>query len=251
MHTNLIVTAANRLYFRALETLISSIHEHSFNEVDEIHVYDIGLDQSEIAKLKTMQKVVVRTIDLIPLPYPEYLLPKGHAYKLFCVYNSKNYAKKVLWLDAGTMLLQNVKEIFNIIEQEKIFLVEDVHLNKTFTKTKCKQIMKATEKELNDTHLSSGIIGFETGGKYEQLFAEAFEYSKIKECIIGDEENHRHDQSVYSILASRYNCKKHNIDKYGYWTDLHRNIHTAREVGAVVFVHRRSYEDTSNIKYVN
>jgi hypothetical protein len=149
------------------------------------------------------------------------------------------------------MALKSIKEIFDIIEDEDVFCVGDSHLNKNFTKDSCIQIMNATESELNDVQLSSGIIGYKVGGRYEKLFDEAFELSKIKGCVVGDEQNHRHDQSVYSILASRYNVKKQDIDVYGYWTDLNRNLKTAIDIGAVIFVHRRGHYDNTELKFKN
>jgi lipopolysaccharide biosynthesis glycosyltransferase len=250
MFGNIIVTAADRKYFDSLRTLISSIHKHSYEVVDKIIVYDIGLDPEEVKRLNNIEKVCVKEFSNIEIPYKHYLLPKGHAYKLYCVYEFKQLAKNILWLDAGVMLLKDIHEIFNIIELEDIFLVGDVHLNKNYTKKACIQAMNATENELNDTQLSSGILGYKSNGKYQKLIDEAFEYSKIEDCVVGDEENHRHDQSVYSILASRYSCKKHDINKYGYWTDSSRNLHTAMENDAVIFVHRRGHHDISNIRYI-
>jgi len=250
MYRNIVITAANDLYFESLKTLISSIHQHSFDTVDQIFVYDLNLDEENKTILKKIQKVTLLNFtSLSPLPYKDYLLPSGHAYKLFCVYDAQNYGNNVLWLDAGVMLLKDIKEMFDIIEKEEIFVVGDVHLTCTFTKKKCREIMNATDGELNDTIISSGILGYKSQGKYQSLINEAFEYSKIEGCVVGDEENHRHDQSVYSILVSRYNCKKQDIDRYGYWTDFTRTLQTAMQNDAVIFVHRRGHYDISNLRY--
>jgi len=250
---NIVVTATNNLYFESLKTLVSSIHRTSFDFVDKIIVYDLGLDVSEINQINSWEKCeVLRLTDLInEYPFEEYLLPKGHAYKCFCLIHPKKYGKNILWLDSGVMALKSIKEIFDIIEQEDIFCVGDSHLNKNFTKDSCIEIMKATESELNDIQLSSGIIGYKVNGNFEKLFDDAYEFSKIKGCVVGDEQNHRHDQSVYSILASRYSVKKYNIDIYGYWTDINRNLKTAIENDAVIFVHRRGHRDNSGLKFKN
>ena len=108
--------------------------------------------------------------------------------------------------------------------------------------------MDASDEELNDTQLSAGIIGYKKDGKHQHIFDKAFEYSKIKDCIVGDENNHRHDQSIYSILMSRYGINKQDIDIYGYWTDWNRNLQTAKENGSIIFVHRRGHHDVSGLK---
>lgn len=248
MHKNIIVTASNSPYFESLRTLIGSLHKHSFDLIDEIVVYNLGLSEEELNCLNRIEKVKVKSFD-ITLPFPDYLKPKQHAYKLYCVYNEQFNAKNIFWLDAGVMILQDIKEIFDIIENEDIFLVGDTHLNINFTKRYCAEVMKATDKELHDVQLSSGILGYKSGGKYQELINQAYEYSKIEGVVNGDEENHRHDQSVYSILASRWGCKKYDIDRYGYWTNIHKNIHTAIQSNAVIFVHRRGHYDLTGIKY--
>ena len=59
MKKNIIITATNSLYFDSLLTLISSIHEFSFDIVDEIIVFDLGLKIEELNKLKKIEKVKV------------------------------------------------------------------------------------------------------------------------------------------------------------------------------------------------
>ena len=56
MYTNIVITGANSPYFESLLTLINSIHKDSFELVDMIVVYDFGLDQTEINRLKSLKK---------------------------------------------------------------------------------------------------------------------------------------------------------------------------------------------------
>ena len=175
--------------------------------------------------------------------------PSDYAFKCYALHWGTEKSKNVLWLDAGVMALGPIDEMFKIIEDQEIFLVEDQnHRNYRWTHEKCREIMEATESELNDFQLSAGILGYKKDGKYQTLIDEAFKFSKIKECIGGSSENHRHDQSIYSILASRYSCPRQSIEKYGYYTDLHRNLNTAREAGAVIFVHRNGHWQFDGLK---
>lgn len=250
MYMNVVITAANSPYFESLLTLISSLHKHSFDVVDSTIVYNLGLDSDEIKILNGLERVVVREFPQeVHTYFKGYLEPKSHAYKLFCVKEAGLLQGNILWLDAGVMALQNVKEIFDIISHEDIFLVGDEHLNGNYTSPTCIKILNASESELQDVQLSSGILGYKTNGKYQSLINEAFEYSKIPNCVPGDENNHRHDQSVYSILASRYGCKKYDIDRYGYWTSISRNLQTAIEKDAVIFVHRRGHREVNNLRH--
>ena len=79
--------------------------------------------------------------------------------------------------------------------------------------------------------------------------SEALKYSIIPGCIDGFDNNHRHDQSVLSILCSRYKIKKQDIDMYGYWTDINRTYQKAIDHGSVIFAGRRGIYDYSNLIY--
>lgn len=252
MYDNIVVSTANSPYFSSLLTLINGVHTFGLNCVDQIFVYDLGLDQSEITILNRLKNVTILNYhEDLKERHPKFLEPKSHVYKLFCLEDSAKYGKNIFWLDAGTTPIKEMCHIYDIINQDEIFLVVDVHLTKRYTHTDCVKIMSATEEELNDRILSSGILGFKSDGKYRQMIKESFDYSMIPGCVDGDQEDHRHDQSVLSILATRYNCPKQDIETYGYWTDINRNYKTAMENNVVIFVHRRGYENKQNLIYEN
>lgn len=252
MVKNVIITATNSPYFDSLLTLISSIHEHSFNIVDEIVVFNLGLTQTELSRLDGIEKVRVVNFSAEEMnSHPHFMTPKWHVYKLTCLKNGFNLGENVLWLDSGVCAISSVDVIFKKIEQDEIFFVIDVHLTETYTHSDCQKIMSATEDELQSNIISSGIFGFKSEGRYKNIVNEAYTYSLIPGCCDGDQENHRHDQSILSILKSRYNCPTNDIDIYGYWTDINRNLKTAKEIGAVIFVHRRGHNDTRHIIYKN
>ena len=133
---NIVITASNNVYFESLKTLIASIHRTSDDVIDKIYVYDLGLDVTEINFINNLHKCEVLNLKKLinPLPFNDYLLPKGHGYKCFCMQHQKGN-DNLLWLDAGVMLLKSVNPIFDIIENEEIFTVGDSHLNKNFTLT--------------------------------------------------------------------------------------------------------------------
>lgn len=102
-----------------------------------------------------------------------------------------------------------------------------------------------------DKQLWSGLVGFKSDGKYKHIITEGWDYSQIEGCIDGFEDNHRHDQSVLSILSSRYDCPTQDIDMFGYWTDVNRNLEKAIELNSVIFAHRRGYNNKGDLKYEN
>jgi hypothetical protein len=250
MYNNVIITAINSPYYESVLTLISSIHKYNLDIIDKIFIYNLGLNDNEITQLSKLKKVEVInfTEDEINL-HPLFLHGKSYIYKPYSLSHATKLSKNVLWLDAGVCFLRDFKIIFDIIDNEDIFLVGDVHLNRSYTHSECIRIMNASESELWDTQLSAGMIGFKSNGKYQKLLNEATEYSLIEGCCDGDQENHRHDQSIFSILSSRYGCKKQDIDIFGYWTDSNRNFNTANQNEAIIFVHRRDHVDKNNLIY--
>jgi len=253
MYKNILITGANSPYYESLLTLISTIHETSFDVVDQIIVYDFGLDTSEIDRLKSLQKVQVKEIDK---NFPIYntissIKTKCHFLKMFTLFDAKSIGENVLWLDSGACVLSNLQEIYNKIDEDHIFLVGDIHLNKNYTHDLCRSIMNATESELDDKQLWSGLVGFKSNGKHINIINEGWEYSSVEGCIDGYVQDHRHDQSVLSILSSRYNMPTHDIDRYGYWTDVNRNLEKAREINSVIFAHRRGYDNKNYLIYEN
>lgn len=243
MYNRTISTTANSKFFYSLKTLISSIHKHSLNDIDQIFVYDLGLSKDELKEISGWAKCSI-------LEYPDTIntKPESRAYKCYARWHAKKHSFSNLYLDAGVMLLKSVNNIFEIIDTEDIFLVGDKHLNKNYTHDECIRIMEATQEELEDTQLSSGIFGYKIGGKYQNMIEEGWIFGQNDQCVAGDSQDHRHDQSIYSILASRYGCNKYDIDIYGYWTDHNRNLATAIENGAVIFVHRNGHWDFDGLR---
>lgn len=251
IYNNVIITSTNSIYFDSLLTLISSIHKHSIDLVDHILVYNLDLAEKEVGQLSIMKNVTVLNFSQeTKLSHPKFMEPKSYVYKTYCLYDGAKYGQNILWIDSGAMFLQSSKTIFDKINQDHIFLVRDIHKNMGYTHNNCKRIMKATEKELLDNQLWAGLVGYKSNGNFQKLINEAYDYAMIPGCLDGNQENHRHDQSILSILCSRYNCPTHHIDIYGYWTDHVRNIQKAKELGSVVFAHRRGYSDHQDIVYV-
>lgn len=253
MYKNIVITGANSPYFESLLTLISSIHKDSLEIIDMILVYDFGLHTTEIEKLESLKNVEVIKITTESPTFDQIssIKIKCHFLKMYSLNNSINCSKNVLWLDAGVCALKSLKPVFDIIENDDIFLVGDSHLNSNFTHKNCVEIMGATKKEMSEFMICSGMFGFKSDGKFKQLITEGWYYTQVPGCIDGFENNHRHDQSILSILASRYNCFRQDIDMYGYWTDNTRNLQTAKEYGSVIFVHRRGYDNKTNLLYEN
>jgi len=254
----IIVTACNEPFMDSCLTLIASIHRTSIDEVDAIYVYNLGLSEKSSEKLNKLEKVTVKRFEDIQEKYPKmkiedfYNEPRQFSYKSICRDNIPN-GSSAFWIDCGAVLLKSTKEIFDLIEKDDIFIIRDINQkNYTWTHPKCIEIMNATKEEVADYQICGGIFGYKKGGKYQKLMNEALEFQYNKECnnglhsfcygnnIVNGQliEGHRQDQSIYAILASRYNCPVQDLYKYGEWRSIkHCNKDT------VIFVHRRRYNN--------
>lgn len=252
MYNNILVTATNSPYYESLLTLISGVHKFSVDIVDKIFVYNLGLDESEIKNLNKLKNV-----EVLEFPensselHPKFMEPKSYVYKIYCMYQSSKLGKNVLWLDSGASPLKSIDVIYQKIDEDEIFLVGDIHTNRNYTHQDCRNCTSATENELDGKQLWAGLVGYKSNGKYQHIFDESYKLSLIPGCLDGNQENHRHDQSILSILTHRYNCPRQDIDIFGYWTDWNRNLNLALELGSVIFAHRRGHNDKTNLIYEN
>src|SRR3989337_4025525 len=180
----ILISACNNLYFDSCLTLISSCHKTSFDIIDHIIIYNLDLDKKFIEIVESIEKVEVRYFEQTKKNIPEididdfYKNPKQHAYKAVCLIDaSYNTGDLVFWLDAGGMLLKSAQKIFEDINNEDIFLVDfNFCRNCDWTHHKCIEIMNASPQELRDAQISSGIMGFKVGGKYQHMMEDALKY---------------------------------------------------------------------------
>ena len=246
-----ICTACNDRYFEGCLTLIASIHRNLLEIVDEIFVYDLGLNKKNIEHLnkiinvklisfKNLHKNLVNEFNLNVKDYIQN--PKMFSWKPVVILNSLYYSDYLIYIDSGAVFLENSKKLFEIIEKLDILMVEDYHLNYEWTHPKCSEILDAQPSELNDSQIWAGMQGYKKNGKYIEFLKKVVYFSQIKECVHGKHsfkygpgiKGHRHDQSIFSILSSRYMCPKQNLYKFGEYRDLKTAINNK----SYVYVHR-------------
>lgn len=123
-------TASDSKYFAHLLNLIGSIHEHSFKQLGEIAVFDLGMTPDQIAYLKKIQKVSVHKIELT---HPDLLtqfkvsnynktVPGWYAWKFVVLKQALELFPYVLWVDSGTTILKPLNDLFKYIQQTGYFL---------------------------------------------------------------------------------------------------------------------------------
>jgi hypothetical protein len=233
----------NSKFFKAGISLIASIHRHSFATVDEIVIYDLGLTAREIRYLNRCEKVRVQAYpDRVKTFFPGFLEPRNFAWKPFVIKDAgRNAGDLVFYLDAGIVALKDLQMIYDLIAAKEIFLVQDSQLNRNWTTPEAFELMNASAAEIAGQQLCAGILGYKVGGKYQTLIDQAYHYAQNEAIICGDPKKHRHDQSIYSVLAIRYRCPTQPLAIYGEW----RGILSEEQV---LYVHRRGYQKRAGLR---
>lgn len=241
--SRILVMSFNSKFFKAGISLISSIHRHSFDTVDEMVIYDLGLTAREIRYLNRCEKVRVTLYpDLVKTFFPGFMEPGNFAWKPFVIKDAGRKEGDLLcYLDAGIVALKDLKIIYDLIDAEEIFLVQDSQLNRNWTTPEAFKLMNASAAEIAGQQLCAGILGYKVGGKYQGMIDQAYHYAQNEVIICGDRRKHRHDQSIYSVLAIRYGCPTQPLRIYGEW----RGIISEEQV---LYVHRRDYKQKAGLR---
>jgi hypothetical protein len=121
-------TGSNWAYFDSLFNLIGSIHATNFDELQEIAVFDLGLEPDQIQILKNIEKVSVHPLEKTHPDITSYY--RGHGIVVFGWYAWKPVAIKqaldlfpyVLWLDAGTEVRNSMDFMFRYIQENDYFI---------------------------------------------------------------------------------------------------------------------------------
>jgi hypothetical protein len=126
----------------------------------------------------------------------------------------------LLYIDAGASIINNIKPLINILTKKEIILFyNNGHKNKTWTKRDCFYYMDCDNKQYHDAEqLLAGYIVCKKTPFVISLLEEWLRFAE-DERIITDISNecglpnldgfvdHRHDQSILSILATKYNIE--------------------------------------------
>lgn len=233
--SNVLVMCCNSAYYESCLLLISTAQKTSDSSIDRMLVYNLGLAREQVDFLNKCHKVqVVEFPAWVSDIFPEFLTPKQFAWKPFVIKDAATYGSNILYLDTGAMLLRDIKDIYEKIEKNDIFIVSDFHKNKDWTHDLCFRIMGASEKEMNANQIWAGVQGYKAKGRFQHYVDEGFLYACIKSAVFGDHKNHRHDQSIYSVLVSRYGIETEDIHIYGEWRGILRP-------DQAIYVHRRHF----------
>jgi hypothetical protein len=210
----IIVTGSSNNHYLSLINLILSFIDKC-DKNDKMIVCDLGIDSIRWTNLQTQfannTNILYKTFDYSK--YPEWFninIDAGqYAWKPAIVYETmiENSGEIIIWMDAGNLIMNGIEQLKSFIKSNGIYsgissgFINDWTHPKTIAFFKCHK----TDKQ----NRNGACLGFDTSKNFVKDFVKKYyEFCKIKECICPDgsnRENHRQDQSVFTILF--YYCK--------------------------------------------
>ena len=206
-----IVTGSDSTHFYSMLQLINSIKIFNVKRTNII-CYDLGLSETEIAKLADFSPdIILKKFDFSA--YPSFYNIK---------FNSGEYAWKsaiikeeysrippngfILWLDAGCFIIKKLNIVtLNLILSDIFSSFSDKSIGAfTHENTITKLGLK---KHVDLPMLNAGIIGLKSTKQNTSFINEWYNSCKQKDIIAPEgssRQNHRQDQSVYSLLFYNY-----------------------------------------------
>jgi hypothetical protein len=240
-----IVSAANHRYFDALLTLVASVHRFAPDQRTRVICLDLGLRPKQRKVLERIEGVSVRSIPkAITDEYPHLLEPRTFAWKLWLIHELAHGEHPFLYLDAGACFVRDPSEALSVILRHGILLVDDpTQINERWTHEAARAAMSATPSELAGHQLSAGIVGAAPNATTRSFFAEALRFGLDANCIRGGDREHRHDQSILSILSQRRGLPRVSLERFGEGRGV---IHDDQ----VIYVHRGEWLDHSGLRWL-
>ena len=232
-----IITGASQNHSKSLKQFLYSIFRHKPECIFQVYVYDLGLTEDYKQELiQLFPTILLRVFQYSN--YPDYFnisINAGeYAWKPCIIYevlleNTENKENIILWCDAGNIFNGSVEPTISCILKNKLYSPESEGNIKRWTHPKMIEYFnKQTDDELlNFSNRNGAILGFDINCEDVCSFIEDYsKYAKIKECLCPDgssRQNHRQDQSLFSILYYFFYKKYNQYSNSYYNISIHKD----------------------------
>ena len=248
-----LVTAATPAYVPAAANLLASLKQLP-DETDCQAIVYVWKNVTEEQKqtLYASGATEVRNFPEEFGPWPEFWNPQHFAWKLWLHADMNNRivpGTSILYLDAGIVLVSPITAIWQAIEADDIFILDDdEQTNERWCHPTFCQELQVSPAELKTNQIWAGCVGFKADGKYvTSIHKTAIGLAETKKDVIVGEKwspysatclGHRHDQSILSILTLRQSVPRWPLRAF-YCDKSHR---AAQQSGTPFYVHRGQFK---------
>jgi hypothetical protein len=215
MKTVLISFAVGDKWIRSQQLLVENCKEYGIDEYISYSPENLDVDYKN--KYKNLLDKNVRGYG--------YWMWKSQILKQ--TFDSLEENDIIIYLDSGIKIINHLNPIIELCKKDNIVLFDNrgidpqymkwtIHLNKRWTKRDCFVLMDCDDKKYHDAYqVDASSMLFKKCG-YVENFLKDFKKFSENENIISDLPNitksnfdifldHRHDQSILSNLAIKYN----------------------------------------------
>lgn len=199
--SNSFIASFDSNFFDVGLTMIAGLQK--YNKNFPIFIYDLGLTDPQKHFLDQIDNIFLLSFQEDAQDFHQtYFKPSSYGFKAYALWHCRHYMNpndKVIWIDSGIYALCDMLKCFDLIEREGIMAVDHSDKgmwpfhNMTFCTDACAKAMQATGKELASPHMRAGILGYKIGGKFDNLFKDAFEYSLDEKALVGNKHPDRAD----------------------------------------------------------
>jgi hypothetical protein len=199
---NIVLTSANAKYFPSLLLLIQSILTISYDTVDEILIYDLGLEPWQTDIIRRMSKVGIFSYPTERPQDPRMARfkpddPSTYFFKVYAFHFWRAHSQfasqddvNLLWVDSGIEVQHDLSTVFQLIAHDGCFFVDhsDVRLYYTDTQDlvvnilsptieQCKaHYRKLTSAQMLRPYVKANFFGLRTGGPYAYLAKQHLDF---------------------------------------------------------------------------
>lgn len=234
-------TVSDAYHYPLLVNLIGSIHKNDFEHLDEIAVFDIGLQPEQRQTLEQIAKVKVFSVEQRNPDILTYFVTSDWGKSVRGWYTWKPVLMKqcldmypyFLFLDAGSLVLNSTDQLFCHIEQNGYFFIDVNHnivdrmtiIVKDFFVAKLNEDQQSIVMNPTTKMIAGGVQGISRLIYFDYVFPL---YLAAGNCDFFKDDGTatlgfgagRHDQTLMSILARGKGFKSINSEG---WSKLRVN----------------------------
>lgn len=160
------------------------------------------------ASLIGYKRLMIDSYTAIGSPSHEH---SPYEFKIHAIQKAFQFDEIVLWCDSSLWRVGDLSVIERIIKTDGYFMSEAGHWVGSWTNQHTRDYFKLTEEEARVpggmTMFSAGLLGLNKRSEIAMNFFLDWRNSAMAGCFKGSWENHRHDMTCASIVASRLGMK--------------------------------------------
>lgn len=131
-----------------------------------------------------------------------------YAFKPYAIKKVKDLGySHILWADSPVYPLKKLENTLSILNKNKILLLDNVGWSiASYTNDKCLELLSISKTEAEENKMVMAcFMAFDFSNETTNKIFDKYFYHATSGAYKGEWSNHRHDQSVMSILAVKYN----------------------------------------------